>query len=98
MKTKERLAAALEAEGWHLLAARALWGEFDDFETQHAIPLHVLIAELRKLGGPRAYAFIQRVIDGEFDGSMEEADDWWQREGRFLLPEGYEAGGDDKDE
>ena len=83
--TKERLARELEKLNDPRLKeiiARARVGKYDDYETDVATPQMLLVTELRKLG---LNDFVQRVIDGEFDGTKEEAEAWYEREGKHLL-------------
>ncbi|MCL5994490.1 MAG: hypothetical protein M1546_00350 [Chloroflexi bacterium] len=83
--TKERLARELEKLNDPRLKeiiARARVGKYDDYETDVAAPQMLLVTELRKLG---LNDFVQRVIDGEFDGTKEEAEAWYEREGKHLL-------------
>ncbi len=55
------------------LIVRARHEEFHDFSSPHAMPEHVLVAELRSLGfEPLA----QRVIRGDFDATREESKAW----------------------
>lgn len=74
-----RLADALEAEGFPLLAKRARKHEFHDFLSPHAMPQHELVEELRERSdrvGLITGRLIDRVTGGEFDASKEEADEW----------------------
>lgn len=83
MTTKELLAQAMESEGCPAnLISRARGGEFDDFESNSATPIVRLVNELSKLGFPTLAA---RAIDGEFDSTKEEAEEWFKREGQHLL-------------
>jgi hypothetical protein len=83
MTTKERLAQAMIAEGCPTgLIARARAGEFDDFESNSATPIVRLVNELHKAGFRDLAA---RAIKGEFDATKEEAEAWYQREGKNLL-------------
>lgn len=81
--TKERLALALEAAGFAILAARARTGEFSDFESPHAMSKVTLVHALRQ-EGPTGKTLAQRVIAGEFDDTEEESRTWWEREGKQL--------------
>lgn len=85
MSTKERLAKELEANSapeWMVKNARN--GMYDDFESVSATPIGLLVADCRKAGlGPLA----QRAMDGEFDSTKEEAEAWYQREGKDLFKE-----------
>lgn len=72
------LASALTAADFHRLAERASNNEFHDFLSPHAMPNLHLVAELRAIpgGGKRAEELIQRVIDGHFDATRSESDEW----------------------
>jgi hypothetical protein len=86
--TKEQLAVALRAAGFVALAERAHAGEFDDFASDvHELPKIALAYELEQLGSTAAHVFRGRVIAGEFDNTLEEADAWFAREGRQLIEE-----------
>lgn len=81
--TKAKLAKVLRDEGLTALANRAATGEFDDYESPHAMPQHVLVSALMDIDRTD---LIKRVMDGEWDGTKEEADAWMEREGKdFLL-------------
>lgn len=84
ISTKERLAQALHAAGLFDLEKRARAGEFSDFESEHATPQMELVHALQTRG-QAAHAFAARVMDGEFDDTTEEAEAWYQREGKDLL-------------
>jgi hypothetical protein len=81
--TKMKLAKVLREQGLTALADRAEKGEFDDYESPHALPQHVLVSALMDIDRTD---LIKRVMDGEWDGTKEEADAWMEREGKdFLL-------------
>jgi hypothetical protein len=72
--TTERLAEAMEAAGcdaWLLANARA--GHYDDYKSDLACPIYRLVADLKKEGHEE---LAQRAMNGEFDGTREEADEW----------------------
>jgi len=94
MSTKERLAAVLDREGLHLLAVEARAGRFDDFESPSATPIRDLVEVLHRHG---LEDLAQRAIAGEWDGTAEEAQVWYEWEGRGLLEEGrcWRKGGED---
>jgi hypothetical protein len=54
-----------------------------------AFPLINLVHRLGELATPEAAALAERVKDGEFDGTQEEADAWFEREGRHLFGEHF---------
>jgi hypothetical protein len=86
MYTKDRLAEELVRIGApDLMVERARGGKYDDFLSDLAMPIYQLCAELVDLGGNAAIALRDRVMNGEFDSSREEAEAW----GRS--PEGAEA-------
>lgn len=86
MDTKERLAQELEKEyqtpSLQILIKRVREGDFDEFQGKYATPLVELVKELRKLG---LYSFSRRIINGEFDATKEEAEAWFEKEGKDLL-------------
>lgn len=86
--TKERLAAALREIGLDLLADKAAAGDYDEYESDSALPLTDLACDLAVAvvnGNEAAQQLRQRMIAGEFDASEDEAEAWWRREGRHLL-------------
>jgi hypothetical protein len=89
LSTKERLARAIiERSRGHydprvermIKFARA--GHYDDFETDIATPLIALRNDLLAVG---YIDLAQRVMDGDFDSTIAEADAWMEREGRHLF-------------
>ena len=82
MRTKERLAGVLRQEGLLGLAGEALLGRFDDYESESATPIRDLVACLRADGRED---LAQRAIGGEWDGTTEEAQRWYEREGRAMM-------------
>jgi hypothetical protein len=83
MSTKERLAKAMEeAECPASLVARARAGEFDDFESPSATPIIHLVRILSECGFSM---LAKRAMNGEFDGTREEAEAWYAREGKHIL-------------
>lgn len=73
MKTKERLAQVLHANGLFELERRASAGEYDDFESESATPQVDLY---QALVAARRPDLAKRVVDGEWDGTPEEAEAW----------------------
>lgn len=64
---------------------RAIDGYYHDFLSPLTFPEMQLVADLRELAGrpatprdsrPRLRALVQDVVDGKFDASREESDDW----------------------
>lgn len=81
--TKERLAEALtQASAPAAMIQRARHGDYDDYESELGTPIVQLVRDCQAAGLP---ALAQRAINGEFDGTKEEADAWFAREGRHLL-------------
>lgn len=74
--TKERLARALEELHDPDLAPmieKARSGYYDDFESPLTYPLTGLVMDLRTFGHED---FVQRVIAGEFDSTLDEGIAW----------------------
>ena len=83
MSTKERLVTALEANNapdWMMTNARN--GVYDDFESDSATPIGQLVADCRSAG---LDGLADRAINGEFDSTKEEAQAWFEREGKELF-------------
>jgi len=83
--TKDRLAAALREIGLSELADEAARGLYDDYESPMPFPLINLVHRLGEAGTPEAKALAGRVKDGDFDGTKEEADAWFEREGKAIF-------------
>jgi len=85
MHTKDVLAAELHKAGLHDMAMRAGQGYYHDFMSPLATPCLHLAADLAEVGTPAALALRERHLNGEFDASREEGDEWFQREGKHRL-------------
>ena len=93
MKTKDRLAQVLEANGCPPeMVERAASGYYDDYESLLAMPCNALVEDLRAL---KKFALAKRAMNGEFDGTKEEAEAWMTREGAAALfplqPKGFKT-------
>lgn len=93
-ETSRKLARVLHDAGFITLAERAEADEFHDFLSRHADPAATLAALLANILGDRTYTerqrlaahhIRQRLIDGEFDASNAESEEW------AAGPEGQEA-------
>lgn len=75
--TRERLAQALIDAGFvhAAMIGAARSGLYDDFLSDEAMPLHLLVGHLQQYGD-KALPLRQRVMEGEFDSTKEEADAW----------------------
>lgn len=71
--TKERLAQVLHAAGLFDMEREAREGRYDDYESWSATPIIDLVATLR-LADREDLA--QRAINGEWDGTKKEAEQW----------------------
>lgn len=85
MKTKDRLLDALAQAGAPVfMLERAARGGYDDYECEEsATPCVDLYNDARKSG---LTELAERCLNGEFDGTKEEADAWWQSKGHKLIP------------
>lgn len=84
--TKDMLAAALREAGLsEMMVDRASRGYYHDFMSPLDTPTLMLCEELAKADTPAALALRRRVVNGDFDSTKEEADDWAKS------PEGQEA-------
>lgn len=77
MRTKEKLALVLAAEGMPDLAALARAGRFDDFESESATPCVDLYNEFIRR---KRKDLAQRVANGEWDSTAEESEAWARSE------------------
>jgi len=85
MHTKDILAQALREIGLNEMADKAATGYYHDFLSPLATPEIQLAADLAAVKTPEALALRRRVINGDFDATTEESEDWAQSE------EGQEA-------
>lgn len=85
MHTKDILAAELHKAGLHDMAMRAGQGYYHDFLSPLATPCIQLAADLAAIGTPAAMALRDRHLNGEFDASREEGEEWYQAEGKHAL-------------
>ena len=83
MKTKEKLAQVLRSEGLFDLEKKAREGYYDDFESPLATPIVQLVHDLRERDREDLAV---RAINGEWDGTLEEAEEWYKKEEHRLLP------------
>lgn len=79
----QKLVNALNAVGFHDLAERAATGEWNDYFGKHPLPQIHLVATLTHYAGRQgpvartaAKKLVERVKDGDFDGTKEESDEW----------------------
>ena len=83
MNTKEKLAKALtEANAPQEMIAAAISGRYDDFESHSATPIVDLVHDCQRANLPD---LADRAMNGQFDSSAEEAESWFEREGKSLL-------------
>lgn len=95
MHTKDKLANALEKVGLSGMAAKAAEGWYHDYLSPLDAPCVTLVGDLAvaasKEEGPvlrgQITALRSRVMQGDFDASTEESDDWSKS------PEGQETFG-----
>lgn len=80
MHTKDFLAQELRAAGLDDMAEKAATGWYHDFLSPLDLPCQQLEADLRAVGTPAAEALRKRHINGEFDASSEESEEWAKSE------------------
>jgi hypothetical protein len=85
LPTRWRLAAALAAAGLYDMADKAVAAIYDDYLSPLDNPMTQLVNDLQKAGTPAAKLIREQVIQGEYDGTAEEAEAW------AASPEGREA-------
>lgn len=85
MHTKDKLAAELHKAGLGNMAVLAAQGYYHDYLSPLATPCIQLAADLAEAGTPAAMALRERHLEGEFDASREEGEEWFQREGKHSL-------------
>lgn len=101
MNSKEKLAQALQEveKNWndnpetfsaekriHLngMIDKAKEGYYSDYDSPIATPCIQLVMDLRSLG---IEDVAKRAIEGEFDATKEESDEWYKREGKQMIIE-----------
>ncbi len=83
MKTKDKLVQALRDKGAPLwMIEKAFDGGYDDFESMEETPIVNLVRDCQENGLPDIEFM---AINGDFDSTKEEADAWFEREGKKLL-------------
>lgn len=75
MKTKDRLTEMLIKEGLRKMADKAKLGYYDDFESPIPAPIMELVKDFQLSGRQDLAA---RAINGEWDSTREEAEQWAQ--------------------
>jgi hypothetical protein len=78
--TKDILAQALRDAGLGDMSIKAAQGYYHDFLSPLATPELTLMAELAEVGTPAAMALRKRVMNGDFDATKEESDEWAKSE------------------
>lgn len=76
MHTKDILARELTKASLPEMAAKAATGYYHDFLSPLPTPCLQLAEDLAKAGTPAALALRARHMNGEFDATKEESDDW----------------------
>lgn len=76
MHTNDILAAELRKIGLDAMAEKAATGYYHDFMSPLDLPEIQLVADLAAAGTPEALALRVRVMDGEFDATLEESEAW----------------------
>lgn len=76
MHTKDFLAQELRKAGLEDMAKRAEEGYYHDFLSPLNFPELELANDLAKVGTSTALALRARHLNGEFDASKEESDEW----------------------
>lgn len=76
MHTKDILAAELTKAGLTEMAVKAATGYYHDYLSPLAMPCVQLALDLAKAGTPAARLLRQRHLNGEFDASKAESDEW----------------------
>lgn len=76
MHTKDFLASELRKAGLHEMAGKAETGYYHDFLSPLDDPALQLLTDLLAAGTEEASALRTRHLNGEFDASVEESNDW----------------------
>lgn len=76
MHTKDILASELTKAGLPEMASKAATGYYHDFLSPLAMPCMQLATDLARAKTPAAWALRARHLNGEFDATKEESDEW----------------------
>lgn len=76
MHTKDFLAQELRKAGLDEMAARAATGYYHDYLSPLSFPEMALLGDLEMVGTPAALALRDRHMNGEFDASAAESEEW----------------------
>jgi hypothetical protein len=76
MHSKDFLAQELRKAGLHEMADRAATGWYHDYLSPLDTPAITLADDLAVAATPEAMALRARHLDGEFDATKEESDQW----------------------
>ena len=83
MSTKEKLTRALtDANAPDWLLRNAQNGMYGDFESNEVNPIMTLVQDCRCAG---LEPIAQGAINGDFDATSEEAEAWYDRDGKDIL-------------
>jgi hypothetical protein len=83
MKTIDKLVNDLiQANAPFEMIAKARTGYYDDYRSPLATPVMHLVNDARQNG---LLGITQRAMDGEYDGTKEEAEEWFNRIGKDYL-------------
>ena len=74
--TKDTLAGELRKIGLNAMAEKAASGWYHDFLSPLPFPELQLASDLEHIGTPEARALLMRHLDGEFDATVEEGEEW----------------------
>lgn len=74
--TKDRLADALNKLGFIDMGLMAAKGFYDDYLSPLPNPTMKLVEDLYIIGTIESIKLRQRVMDGEFDATLEESEAW----------------------
>lgn len=86
MHTKDILAAELTKAGLHKMAAKAAEGYYHDFLSPLDFPCLQLATDLAIAGTSEALKLRARHLNGEFDATAQESEEWIQSsEGKAAL-------------
>ena len=80
MHTKDILAIELHKAGLVDMAVKAKQGYYHDFLSPLSFPDMQLLVDLMEAGTQKAFALRARHLNGEFDASAEESDEWAESE------------------